>query len=216
MLLVFKIGPHCFARHCPGAPCTIKSGTYGEDKCPNCFLCLEVWVLAGMWSVCCAFGVNRRMIKEQRKLGNDPTENRMNKCVAFFSKLAHQCCMLGCCVGCTACCVGCCAPNSEGAQECSGEAGRAGRQCRKCAMTCWRGIWSVKIIAQGCMSAQMDVELKEGQPLVAVPKAMRMDRGVPADDNDEEVQWWHKPDGVVENEEGPAAQSPVQPAQRNN
>jgi hypothetical protein len=28
-------GPHCLARRCPGAPCTIESGTYGEDKCPH-------------------------------------------------------------------------------------------------------------------------------------------------------------------------------------
>jgi hypothetical protein len=208
-------GPHCFARRCPGAPCTIQSGTYGEENCPNCFLCLEVWLLAGMWSVCCAFNVNRRMIKEQRHLGNDPTENRMNNCVGFFSRLAQQCCMLGCCVGITACCVGCCAPDSAGAQQCSGEAGRAGSECRQCAMTCWRGIWSVKIIAQGCMTAQMDVELKEGQPLVQAPKAIQMDRGVPATD-EPGTQWWLKKEPESPSQE-PAPHQPVAraPPQRN-
>ena len=37
-------GPQCCARSCPNAPITIKSGTYGEEKCPNLFLCLEVYV----------------------------------------------------------------------------------------------------------------------------------------------------------------------------
>jgi hypothetical protein len=38
-------GPQCCARSCPNAPITIKSGTYGEQDCPNFFLCLEVYVL---------------------------------------------------------------------------------------------------------------------------------------------------------------------------
>lgn len=142
-------GPHCCASRCPGAPITIEAGTYGESDCPNTFLCLEVCCLAGAWSTCCSFGVNRRMIKEQRNLGDDPTEVRVNRCISFFSKLASQLFMLSCCVCVGSCLVGCCAPGSEGAQECSGEGGRAASSCRSCAMTCWRGIWSVKIIAMG-------------------------------------------------------------------
>ena len=38
-------GPQCCARVCPKAPIIIRSGTYGEQKCPNLFLCLEVYVM---------------------------------------------------------------------------------------------------------------------------------------------------------------------------
>jgi hypothetical protein len=38
-------GPQCCARVCPNAPITIRSGTYGEEKCPNLFLCFEVYVI---------------------------------------------------------------------------------------------------------------------------------------------------------------------------
>jgi len=86
-----------------------------------------------------------------------------------------------------------CAPDSEGAQECSGEGGRAARACFSCAHTCWRGIWSVKIIAMGCMSAQMDVELKEGQPLVSEPQKITMDRGGDVDVDAGDDNWWHDP-----------------------
>lgn len=189
-------GPHCLARQCPGAPCTIESGTYGESNCPHAFLCLEVSVLAGAWSVCCSFNVNRRMIKDERKLGNDPTENRVDSCIGFFSNLASQCCCLGVMVCVCSAAIGCCAPNSPGAQECSQEGGQAGAACRSCAQTCWRGIWSVKIIAMGCMSAQMDHELKHGKPLASPPLIKKMDRGDPEDGgtlDDDTDAWWKKP-----------------------
>lgn len=187
-----KITLPSVARRCPGAPCTIKSGTYGEEKCPQAFLCAEVWCLGGCWSVCCAFDVNRRMIKEQRNLGDDPTEVRVNKCIGFFSALASKLCMLGCCVCITSKLIGCCASGSEGAQECSGEGQRAGNACRSCARTCWRGIWSVKVIAMGCASAQMDFELKEGQPLASAPVKKAMNRGIgdAVDDDDDPDAWW--------------------------
>ena len=199
-------GPHCCATRCPSAPCTIKSGTYGEDQCPECFLCLEVTCLAGVWSTCCSFGVNRRMIKEQYGLGEDPTEVRVNACIGFFSRLASQLCALSCCVCVASCLVGCCAPDSEGAQECSGEGGRAAGACASCARTCWRGIWSVKIIAMGCMSAQMDYEIKEldGHPAPSAPPQEKMERGEnddkrrgqqggTLDDEDDADAWWKKP-----------------------
>ena len=66
-------GPQCMARRCPGAPITIEAGTYGEQNCPEAFLCLEVWCAAGIWSMCCAFDVTRRMVREERGLGKDPT-----------------------------------------------------------------------------------------------------------------------------------------------
>jgi len=184
-------GPKCFATRCPGAPITIESGTYGESKCPNAFLAAEVCCLGCAWSVCCSFDVNRRMIKEQRNLRNDPLENRVNNCVGFFSSLASKLCLCGLCTHCASCCVGLCAPDSSGAQECSGEGGRAARACLSCSRTCWRGIWSVKIIAIGCMSSQMDFEMKEGQPLVSAPTKINMDRG--NTDDDAEDPWWADP-----------------------
>jgi hypothetical protein len=90
--------PHCCARRCPGAPITIEAGTYGEEKCPNSFLCAEILCLAGVWSVCCSFDVNRRMIKSERNLLNDPTENRVNSCIGFFSEMMGKLWCLGCCV----------------------------------------------------------------------------------------------------------------------
>ena len=199
-------GPRCCAGpRCPSAPCTIEAGTYGEDQCPECFLCMEVTCLFGFWSSCCSFGVNRRMIKEQYSLGEDPTEVRVNACIGFFSRLASALCGLSLCVCCGSCLVGCCAPDSEGAQECSGEGGRAAASCRSCAQTCWRGIISVKIIAMGCMSAQMDYELKEGEhPAPSAPPKDKMERGSENDergqgqqgtlDNDEDADaWWKKP-----------------------
>jgi hypothetical protein len=181
----------CTATRCPGAPCTIESGTYGEDKCPEAFLCAEVWCLAGFWSVCCSYDVNRRMIKEQRNLGDDPTEVRVENCIGFFSVLASQLCMFGCCCCITSKLIGCCASGSEGAQECSSEGQRAGRACLACARTCWRGIWSVKIIAMGCATAQMQAELKEGEPLATAPVKKSMDRG--GDDEEEDADdWWKK------------------------
>jgi len=183
-------GPVCLARRCPGAPFTIEAGTYGESQCPEAFLAAEVCCLGCAWSVCCSFDVNRQMIKDQRNLGNDPTENRVNNCIGFFSKLASHLCMCAVCVHCSSCCVGLCAPGSEGAQECSGEGGRAAGACFSCVRTCWRGIYSVKLIALGCASSQMDFEMKEGQPLASAPTKTNMDRG---NDDDEEDPWWADP-----------------------
>ena len=46
----------------------------------------------------------------------------------------------------------------------------------------------------GCMSAQMDVEMKKGQPLPEVPKAIKMDRGDTTDNDDDDPDaWWKKP-----------------------
>lgn len=50
------------------------------------------------------------------------------------------------------------------------------------------------MIAMGCASAQMNHELKAGEPLASPPVKKAMDRGAPADDAntdmDEEDQWW--------------------------
>mmetsp|Transcript_21570 Transcript_21570/g.45369 ORF Transcript_21570/g.45369 Transcript_21570/m.45369 type:complete len:327 (-) Transcript_21570:179-1159(-) len=171
-------GPHCFARHCDGAPITIESGTYGEQDCPNAFLCLEVSVLGGMCSSCCAFEVSRRLMKEERELGIDPTEARQEKCINFAGGIAASIHQWACCMYCTSCCVGCCAPDSEGAQECSAEARRASQACWSIAHTIYKGMWAVKIIAIGCMSSQMIHEDKYGKqsPLKEAPESMKMER----------------------------------------
>jgi hypothetical protein len=188
-------GPKCCATRCPGAPITIESGTYGESKCPNAFLCAEVWCLGCIWSACCSFDVNRRMIKAQRNLGEDPTKVRVIKCIGFFSRIMQSLFQLACCVCIASCCIGCCAPDSEGAQECSGEGSRASGACFSCARTIWKGIWSVKVIAMGCMSTQMDVEMKQGQPLVSQPTKQIMQRGGDdtLDDDEDPDAWWKKP-----------------------
>lgn len=200
-------GPHCLARRCEGAPITIEAGTYGEERCPNAFLAAEVCFLGCAFSVCCSFDVNRRMIKDQRNLDNDPLENRVNHCVGFFSDLASHLCMCGMCAWCGSCLIGLCAPDSEGAQECSGEGGRAARACFSCAHTCWKGIWSVKIIAMGCASSQMDVEMKEGKPLVRPPRRLNMDRGGDNDGDNDEEKWWLKK-GIASNPEYAAPPPP--------
>ena len=142
-------GPHCFARVCPKNPCIhIKSGTYGEEKCPNTFLCLEVCLLGGIYSTCCAFDVSRRYQREERGLGMDPTEHRQHGCVQFFSQIMHSCFKIGCCLYCTGCWVGICAPDSSGAQEFSGEAGRAARACCRIAHTIWKGIMWTRVIGE--------------------------------------------------------------------
>jgi hypothetical protein len=148
-------GPHCCARYCNGAPITIQSGTYGEQDCPNFFLCLEVTCLAGFWSTCCSFDVTRRYQREERGLQLDPTEARHRRCIGFFSQIMHQCMMLGCCCCMTSCCLAICAPDSPGAQECSGEAGQAAHACCRIASTIWRGIIWTKVIGMGCMTAQI-------------------------------------------------------------
>lgn len=70
--------------------------------------------------------------------------------------------------------VGLCAPDSGGAQECSGEAGRASRACFSIARTIWRGIMSTRVIAMGCMVAQQFHELAQDE--TAPPKNDKMER----------------------------------------
>lgn len=134
-------GPHCFARHCPGAPITIEAGTYGEQDCPNAFLCLEVWVLGGcFFSSCCAFDVTRQMMRDDLELPMDPTEVRQHKCQAFFGTCMHNACRISMCMHVTACLCSCCAVDSGGAQEFAGQAHRTGAACGNMARTCFRGM----------------------------------------------------------------------------
>lgn len=171
-------GPQCCARQCDSLPITIQSGSYGEQDCPNAFLCLEVTCLGGVCSSCCAFDVSRRLMKEERELGTDPTEARQEKCMNFVGGIASSIGQMACCLQVTSCCVGCCAPDGEGAQECSAEGRRASRACWSIARTLYKGMWAVKIIAIGCMSGQMTHEDLHGKqiPMRKAPSSMKMER----------------------------------------
>lgn len=96
--------------------------------------------------------------------------------------------MLGCCVCVASCCVGLCAPDSEGAQECSGEARRASRACCRIAHIIWRGIIWTRAIGIGCGTAQIVHEASvpwDGNPKGKMaPKRNKMDRGVDEEDED--------------------------------
>uniref|UniRef100_A0A7S3V5Q2 Uncharacterized protein n=1 Tax=Chaetoceros debilis TaxID=122233 RepID=A0A7S3V5Q2_9STRA len=167
-------GPHCLANYCKGAPCTIESGSYGEQKCPNAFLCAEVTCLGcGLCSPCCAFDVSRDMMKEERGLGTDPVEARFDKCQGFFGELMGCAACAACQLRILSCCLGSIATESEGAQELSGEARRLSSACARLSQICFRGLISVKIIAMGCMSAQMVHEQKTVEHLVPKYEVMQ-------------------------------------------
>jgi hypothetical protein len=189
-------GPQCFARTCPSAPITIEAGTYGEQDCPNLFLCLEVTVLGGCYSSCCAFDVSRRYQRAERGLSIDPTEHRQSKCIQFFSRIMNNCFKLGCCMCVSSCLLKVCAPDSAGAQELSGETGRAARACCRIAHTLWKGILWTRVLGMGCMTTQMVIEANsewDGRPkarpdLMEAPKAKTMmDRGAPPTGDDRTV-----------------------------
>ena len=50
------------------------------------------------------------------------------------------------------------------------------------------------MIAMGCATAQMDHELKEGQPLASPPVKKSMNRGGDDEDDDEDA-WWKENKG---------------------
>jgi len=188
-------GPHCCARQCPQSGfIVIEAGTYGEEQCPDAFLCAEILVLGGPFSLCCAFDVSRRYQREERGLNLDPTEARQQKCIGFFSGIMSKCFQLGACMYCCSCCVGICANDSEGAQECAGEGGRAARACCRIAHIIWRGIIWTRVIGMGCMTTQMiheaDVDWdgngKKGQH---PPQGARMERGNDTDDEPEGIEF---------------------------
>ena len=50
-------------------------------------------------------------------------------------------------------------------------------------------------MAMGCATAQMDHEMKKGQPLSSPPTAQKMDRGGGTlDDEEDPDAWWKKPE----------------------
>uniref|UniRef100_A0A7S4SQV2 Uncharacterized protein n=1 Tax=Ditylum brightwellii TaxID=49249 RepID=A0A7S4SQV2_9STRA len=172
-------GPQCCARICPNAPITIEAGTYGEQDCPNAFLCLEVTCLGGVCSPCCAFNASRQYMKEDRGLGTDPTEARQEKCADFFSQIANSISQVACCCCCASWILQlCCASQSEDAEELSDATRNFSRALRSIAHTCYRGIWSTRMVAIGCMSAQMvHHEGSETRSLKSAPQSQTMERG---------------------------------------
>ncbi len=170
-------GPHFLAKYCPGAPFTIEAGTHGEQSCPNAFLCAEVTCLGcGICSPCCAFDVNRSIMKEELSLGTDPTEARVKKCQGFFGELMSCAACSACWLRCFACCLGNIATESLGAQELSGEAHRLSSACARLSRICLNGMVSVQILAIGCMSSQMVHEHRVN--LSSAPKGTTMDRAL--------------------------------------
>ena len=168
-------GDYCLASICKGAPCTIEAGTHGEQNCPNACLCAEVTCLGcGLCSACCAFDVNRDIMKEEYSLGVDPVEARFEKCQGFFGELMSCAACASCVLGCGACCIGNIATESEGAQELSGEARRLSVACARLSQICFRGLVSVQIMAIGCMSSQMVHQYRTVE--ASAPKSNEMQR----------------------------------------
>jgi hypothetical protein len=142
----------------------------------------------------------------------DPTEFRHQSCIQFFSKIMHTCFKWGMCMYCGGCCVGICAPDSEGAQECAGEAGRAARACCRIAHIIWRGIIFTRVIGMGCMTAQMIHEAetpwdgqKKGKPppkKVEPPTSNKIkDRGAGLMEKEDDAKTAATADEVVEFDE---------------
>ncbi len=164
-------GPHLLANYCKGAPCTIEAGTHGEQNCPNAFLCAEVTCLGcGMCSPCCAFDVNRAIMKEERSLGTDPVEARFDKCQGFFGQIMGCAACTACYLRCGACCLSCIATESQAAQDLSVEARRLSSACARLSHICFKGLISVRIMAIGCMSSQMVHEHRVNPDILSAPK----------------------------------------------
>ena len=133
--------------------------------------------LGGVRSSCCAFDVSRRLMKEERDLGTDPTEAQQEKYMDLTGGIASSISQWACCLQVTSCCVGCCARDGEGAQACSAEGRRASRTCWSIARTLYSGMWAIKIIAIGCMYGQMTHEDRHGMqlPTKNAPSCMKME-----------------------------------------
>eukprot|EP00035_Acanthoeca_spectabilis_P021593 m.439054 g.439054 ORF g.439054 m.439054 type:complete len:504 (+) comp18327_c0_seq1:128-1639(+) len=149
----FYDGPYCCAAFCPGQPFTLKAGTHGEKDNPNLCLCLETHCC-----LCCSFYASRHFMREERAYAMDPTEIRVERCVAFFHEIAHFCWCLGCCFWCGGCLLKCINPG-DGADELGAASMRAGNACMRIARIIWNGIFHVQCISYACMIAQMNHEM---------------------------------------------------------
>jgi len=155
-------GPYGCARWKPSLPFTLTAGTYGDAGSPL-FLALEVCLCPF-----CAFDVSREYQREDRALGYDPTEIRVDKCLEFFRCIAELCLCCGFCVACVGCCAGCCLGEKDVEQS----SYRLGGACLNIAQGIIRGMRWVIRIATACMSAQMCHEHKLPKPDVQKPRIM--------------------------------------------
>jgi len=147
-------GPYCLAVCKPELPFTFEAGTIGDAGNPLC-LCLEV-------ACCplCAFNVSREVQRDDRGLGYDPTEIRVNNCLNFFGQIAQMCFCAGCCLKCAGCCAGCCLGEDDFAES----SDRLGNACINVAHGIWRGMRWIILISTACMSAQMTHEAALPKP----------------------------------------------------
>lgn len=122
-------GPYCCAAvGCTSMPLVWTAGTYGEAKYPCCCLSLESTICC-----LCAFHASRQLMREERSLEMDPTEIRIERCIAFFHEIAHYCWCCGCCFYCAGCCLICLNPGSNDAERLGEASKRAGRACMRIA-----------------------------------------------------------------------------------
>lgn len=142
-------GPHCLAACNPSLPFTLRAGSHGEQRCPQAYLCAEA-------SCCtvCAFYASRGLMRDERGLGWDPTEVRVENCLFVFGQLASSCAACGCALQCVGCLLQCCAPPGE-LRDAGADCSRLGGACSRIAGAIFRGMWHVRNVAMACMSAQM-------------------------------------------------------------
>jgi len=138
-------GPYCLAHCSPSLPCTFTAGSYGDEGNPCC-LCLEVFCCPF-----CAFDASREYQREDRGLGYDPTEIRVNNCLEFFGCCAECCLCCGCAIQCCGCLAGCCLGEEDFAESSE----RLGNACHDVAYGIIKGMRWIIRIATACMSAQM-------------------------------------------------------------
>eukprot|EP00929_Paragymnodinium_shiwhaense_P102877 TRINITY_DN66104_c0_g1_i2.p1 TRINITY_DN66104_c0_g1~~TRINITY_DN66104_c0_g1_i2.p1 ORF type:complete len:317 (-),score=43.93 TRINITY_DN66104_c0_g1_i2:361-1311(-) len=144
-------GNYCLAAMCPGKglPFTFTAGTYGEQNCPDGYLCMEATCCT-----VCAFEVSREEQREPRLLQRDPTETRVDRCLDFWGSVADCLCCCACCLTCFSCCLKCCV-DSEGSDDLAESSQRLGNSCHRLAHAIVQGMRWVITIAMGCMSAQV-------------------------------------------------------------
>jgi len=148
-------GPYCCATCSSSLPFIFTAGSYGERDCP--WLCLACEVTCCPF---CAFHASREVQRDERGLGYDPTEIRVDKCLDFFGTIAHCLCCTGCCLKCVGCCAGCCLGQGDFDESSQ----RLGNACLHIAHGIYKGMRYVILIATSCMSAQMIHEASLAMP----------------------------------------------------
>ncbi|KAG8468963.1 hypothetical protein KFE25_007481 [Diacronema lutheri] len=146
-------GPYCLARCSPSLPFTLRAGSHGEHNCPHACLCIESCACS-----VCAFHASRDLMRNERGLGPDPTEVRVDACLAAFAEIARAFAVCGCCLSCCGCATRCCVEPGSDAADAGADCSRLGGACSRIASAIYRGMWHVRNVAIACMSAQMAYE----------------------------------------------------------